>query len=223
MTSSRRRSLTLRTCTAAAALLLATACSGDGGGDEPTADGPDSTQTSEEPTEGEPTDEEPTDEEPTEEDGPRVTGDSYSYEVPQGWEDIIDTPEAKGADTFVRSTQPVGAFATNVNTVIAAGSGMGTLTEDLPQLPQVRKEFAQSAKTQTGVLPRPIEDTELDGSFAIGHTVDEFEGRGGTLTITQYATVRDDVSYVVTLTAAAADAENADAALKTVMESWNWE
>jgi hypothetical protein len=43
------------------------------------------------------------------------------------------------------------------------------------------------------------------------------------LTITQYATVRDDVSYVITLTAAAADAENADEALMTVMDSWTWE
>jgi hypothetical protein len=222
MIHSRRRSLTFRTCAATAALLLATACSGDGGGDEPTPDEPDSSETSEEPT-SEPTEEEPTDEEPTGTDGPRVTGDSYSYAVPEGWEDIIDTPEAEGADTFVRSTTPVGVFATNVNTVISAGSGLGTLTADTPRLRQVRKQFARSAKTQTGVLPQPIENAELDGSFAVGHTVDEFPGRGTTLTITQYATVRDDVSYVVTLTAAAADAENADAALMTVMDSWTWE
>jgi hypothetical protein len=230
MTSLRRRSVTLRTCAAAAALLLATACSGDGD-DEPTPDEPSSAQTSEEPTtepateptEDEPTEDEPTEEDPTAADEARVTGDSYSYAVPEGWEDIIGTPEAEGADTFVRSMAPVEGFATNVNTVISAGSGTGTLTPDLPQLPQLRNRFARLAKTQTGVLPKPVEDTELDGSFAIGHTVDEFAARGAVLTITQYATVRDDVSYVVTLTASAADAENADAALALVMGSWTWE
>lgn len=221
--------MTLRTCAATAALLLAAACS-DSTQDAPTPDEPTTSETSEEPADVDPTEEEPStepsEEEPTAEstdtDGPRVTGDSYSYAVPEGWEDIIDTPEAQGADTFVRSTSPVDGFATNVNTVIAAGSGLGTLTADLPQLQQVRNQFARSAKAQTGVLPHPVEDAELDGSFTIGHTVDEFAARGATLTITQYATVRDDVSYVVTVTAAAADAEGADAALRTVMESWTW-
>jgi hypothetical protein len=240
MLHSRRPSLILRTCAATAALLLATACSGDGGGEEPNTDVPDSSEeTSEErtteptseptsaptsaQTEEEPTEQEPTEEEPTVTDGLRVTGDSYSYAVPEGWEDIIDTPDAEGADTIVRSTTPVGVFATNVNTVISAGSGLGTLTADTPRLRQVRKQFARSTKAQIGALPRPIENTELDGSFAIGQTVDEYPGRGTTLTLTQYGTVRDDVSYVITLTAATADAENADAALMTVMDSWTWE
>ena len=201
---------------------MATACSGDAGGDEPSLDEPGNSQGSEgqttEPT-IEPTTEEPTDEVPDE---LRVIGDSYSYAIPKGWEDIIENPEADGADTFVRSTTSVGGFAANLNTVIAAGSGTGALTADTPHLRQLRKEFARSNREQTGVLPRPIADTELDGSFTIGHTVDEYGGRGTMLTMTQYATVRDDVSHVITLTAATADAEHADAALSTVMESWTW-
>lgn len=229
MTSSRRRSLTLRTCAATAALLLAAACS-DSTQDAPTPDEPTTSETSEEPADVDPTEEEPStepsEEEPTAEstdtDGPRVTGDSYSYAVPEGWEDIIDTPEAQGADTFVRSTSPVDGFATNVNTVIAPSS-ISTLTADTPRLQQVRAQFAKSTRTETGVLPQPIDDTEIAGSFAIGHTVEEFEAQGTTVTITQYATVRDSISYVITVTAATADADVADAAASTVIESWTWE
>ena len=212
MTSSRRRSFAIRTCTAGAALLLATACAGDAGDGEP--DEPDSSKTSE-PTE------EPT-EEPTGTGAPRVGGDGYSYAMPDGWEDITALPEVEDADTFVRSATP-SAFATNVNTTVRAEPGIDTLTADTPRLAQERNRFEEDLTDHTGVPPRPVEDTELDGSFTIGHTVDGFEAQGTTVTITQYMTVRDNVTYVITLTAAAADAESAGAALTTVMESWAWE
>jgi hypothetical protein len=199
-------SLTVRTCAAAAAVAVLAAC---GSSDELDTDPTpaESSETSEETTEA----------------GVQISGDGYSYAVPQGWEDAIDEPLAEGADTFVRAPEPVDEFVTNMNTVVSAAPGVEELQLDSPELEQVREQLATSAEGQTGVRPQPIEDAELDGSPAIGHRVDSFEAEGRTLTLTQYLTVRDEVSYVITVTASATDAEQADDAVRTVLGSWAWE
>jgi hypothetical protein len=153
----------------------------------------------------------------------RITGDGYSFEIPAGWEDVGDQQEAQGADTFVRAEDAVDEFRSNINTIVTEAPGVEDFQLDDPELEQLREQLATSTEGQTGVRPEPIDDLELDGTSAIGHHVDEFEAQGRTLTLTQYLVVRDEVSYTVTLTAASADAEAAEDAAESVVESWTWE
>ena len=214
MTRPRLSNAAVRTCAAATAAVILAACAdSDGLDDRPAAE--QSAETTETPTDA------PTDA-PTEAGG-EVVGDGYSYAAPDSWEQVVGEPLTEEADTFVRAVDPVEGFATNINVVVNEAPGIQELDLTSPTGRRMRENAASSTEASIGARPAPIEDAAIAGSPAIGQRVDSFELSGYTLTMTQYMTVRDEMSYVITLTAAAEDAEMAESALRTVLETWAWE
>lgn len=188
------------------------------------SDGPETSEATSEPTTeatAEPS--EPTESTGTTDAGDVIQGDGYSYTAPTGWEEATGDPAFEGADTLVRSAEPVDGFHSNVNTLITPAGGLGELVPGSAPLPLIRRQLARSTQGRTNVLPQPLEDAELDGSPAIGQQVDSFQSDGRSLTLAQYFAVRGDKSYIVTVTASVTDADAAEAAMQTVISSWAWQ
>ncbi|MGI8614326.1 MAG: hypothetical protein ACR2KL_10365 [Nocardioidaceae bacterium] len=144
-----------------------------------------------------------------------VSGTGYSYAVPDGWDDIINESEAQGADTFVRSTEVVDGFRTNINTVVNPAHGV-------TDLDTIRNEAATELEHTVGKRPSQIADITIAGERAIGQRA-QFTTSGIDITMTQYATVHNDQFVVMTVTSATADVSTAVQAAQTVVSSWSWQ
>jgi len=147
--------------------------------------------------------------------GGMIDGEGYTYAIPEGWEDVSDDPASAQADSAVRVSDTGGAFAANVNVIVTPGAGV-------TDIEPLREQFQQQIEGMVDSKVEAVEDITIAGEPAIGQTASRDQS-GETLTFTQYFVAHEENIFAITLTTPEADAANGDAALDSILSSWQWE
>lgn len=182
------------------------------GDDEPAAAPADPTTTSAEPSES------PSEPEPEPDDaGDRISGQGYSFAMPEGWEDGTERFQAISPllDTGAVDTDASQGFADNVN-VIRNDSfqEMG--------LDEAEQQFVAEAETVSEDV-QVRERTEIGGEAAIHISGRTAAGKAKVRT-EQYSLYHEDAWYIVTFSFAEnSDDATVDADVTAVLGSWQWE
>lgn len=182
------------------------------GDDEPAAAPADPTTTSAEPSES------PSEPEPEPDDaGDRISGQGYSFAMPEGWEDGTERFQAISPllDTGAVDTDVSQGFADNVN-VIRNDSfqEMG--------LDEAEQQFVAEAETVSEDV-QVRERTEIGGEAAIHISGRTAAGKAKVRT-EQYSLYHEDAWYIVTFSFAEnSDDATVDADVTAVLGSWQWE
>jgi hypothetical protein len=146
--------------------------------------------------------------------GETVSGDGYSYNLPEGWA-ISDDPTLVGqADTLAYNPADADGFADNVNVLLTPS---GEVTPDQVETQGVQ-EFKDSGSTDVVVDDR----VTIAGSES-AHLSGPLTNAGASYFIEQYYPSHDSQTYVVTFSFSDTTSE-ADRATVTdaVLASWQW-
>jgi uncharacterized lipoprotein YehR (DUF1307 family) len=167
-----------------------------------------------------------------EDESPRVNGTGYSYELPDGWEDVSDDAEfgAVGFNTdSVARGEPEEGFATNVN-VIRETSLAEELDIDeysraglrLLKHPEALGGEAREVFERIGAKDfSATEKVELDGEDA--RFTDYSSDQGGrALRLRVVSAIRAGTAYNITFTALRTHFEEEVDALQDLVGSWAW-
>lgn len=185
------------------------ACGSSDDLDEDDGAAPTSDATTSEPTEP-PGSTDPT----TEPEGEGVSGEIYTYAIPDGWQDASSDPSFAQADTAVRSAEPVDDFLTNVNVVVTPAQGV-------TDVQSLREQFASELQEVAQVTPEALPDATIDGVAALAQR-GRFTTQGVDVTAVQYLTIRADSFVVVTLTSSQAEVAAAQQTMDDLLTSWAW-
>jgi hypothetical protein len=172
-------------------------------------------------------------------DGDRVDGDGYTYEAPDGWNDVTEdlsdeeSLEFAGVrpDTIVADEAEDG-FATNVNVVAQQGMpanltsaafarvNMAALRD--PAGSNLPPEVAASIEALNVRDIRRTGAVDLDGEEVPGWEYLSTQ-RGQDLRLRAVLAIRDGAGYTITMTAMPGAFGDGSEALDEVLESWRWE
>ena len=145
--------------------------------------------------------------------GELITGDGYSYNVPDGW-GLPQQDGASGSDTIALDLTDDDGFSDNVNVLL---SPAGELTSD--QVEQAGPpELENSGASDVEVRPR----VGVAGEES-AHLTGLFTSNGVSYLIDQYYPTHDGQTYVVTFsfseTVSQADREDL---AESVLARWTW-
>jgi hypothetical protein len=145
--------------------------------------------------------------------GEVVTGDGYSYSVPEGWV-TQDTAIAPGTDSLALDESATGDFANNVNVVLSPN---GSFTAD--EVEDTAGEELESG----GATNVEIEDRVTVADSESAHISAEMVSGDVTYRVHQYYLTNDDQTYVVTFSygETVEDAAAIDTA-ESILASWSW-
>ncbi len=147
--------------------------------------------------------------------GETMTGDGYSYRVPEGWEYPEGGVPGFSPDTLAVDLTDADGFADNVNVII---SPAGAITPEQVETLGV-EELEQSGAVGVEVMPR----VTVGGSES-AHLQASLSSNGTAYWIEQYYATNGDQTYVITFsfsdTVASADR---DAVAGSVLASWTWQ
>jgi hypothetical protein len=146
-----------------------------------------------------------------------VSGTGYSTTVPSAWRDGSEAVEGS-------------AFRIDLIYGASGGSGFGSnlvVTRENPaavkgkKVEELEAQVRSSAAGAVGAkTPEPEDPTTLDGEDAIRWTLRR-EQSGTAIAQRQLIAIHDDALYTLTLSSAADDDEG-EALLQTVMDGWRW-
>lgn len=145
--------------------------------------------------------------------GALITGDGYTYNVPEGWE-LQDKSIAPGTDTAAADVTTTTDFADNVNVIL---SPAGALTPE-----QVEKMAAQELEA-AGASDVTVEDRVTFGGKESAHISAGMTASGATYRIHQYYGTNNDQTYIVTFSfgTQVADTEAVEVS-ESILASWTW-
>ncbi|KQQ05590.1 hypothetical protein ASG06_03210 [Rathayibacter sp. Leaf185] len=146
--------------------------------------------------------------------GVQVTGDGYSYSVPEGW-DIPDTdPSTIGADTLAADLTDTDGFSDNVNVVL---SPSGAVTPD-----QV-ETAGKDELTGAGATDVEVQDRVQVAGTESAHLSAALTSQGASYSIEQYYLTQDDQTYVVTFSfSPTVDDDAREDLSESILASWTW-
>lgn len=146
--------------------------------------------------------------------GVQVTGDGYSYAVPEGW-DIPDTDAASiGADTLAADLTDTDGFSDNVNVVL---SPAGAVT------PEQVEDAGVSELTGAGATDVEVQDRVRVAGTESAHLSGSLTAQGASYSIEQYYLTQDDQTYVVTFSfSPTVDDDAREDVAESVLASWAW-
>lgn len=146
--------------------------------------------------------------------GDLITGDGYSYTVPEGW--AVPEQEVSGfaPDTYVVDLQDADGFADNVN-VIASPAGL--LSADRVE------EAGVSELEAAGATAIEVKDRVLVAESEAVHVTASIETAGTAYALEQYYVSDDDQTYIVTFSfSESLAAADRDAIAGSVLVTWAW-
>ncbi|HEV7951670.1 MAG TPA: hypothetical protein VGP24_18055 [Glaciihabitans sp.] len=145
--------------------------------------------------------------------GPTISGDGYSYSVPEGWEEQ-DSSLAPGSDTVAIDLAATGDFANNIN-VIPSPSG----AFDADEVEEtVVAELEDAGASNVEVLDR-LTIAEAESA----HISADMSLEGVEYRVHQYYLTNDDQTYVVTFSYNVDESdEDAVEIAESVLASWSW-
>ncbi|WP_395641046.1 hypothetical protein [Pseudolysinimonas sp.] len=147
--------------------------------------------------------------------GELISGDGYTYNVPDGWGVPPETPSGFDPDTLAVDLADTDGFTDNINVLL---SPAGTITSD--QVESLGVDELEGAGA-TGVEVRPRVGIAGEES---AHLTALFTQGGVSYQIDQYYPTHDGQTYVVTFSFSETEteAEREDLA-ESVLASWAWE
>jgi len=153
-------------------------------------------------------------------DGDGVSGQGYTYELPEGWIDASDDPSAAGTptiDTVIAwGNQLQGSRANMIVETQAAGTATGP--EDL------KDTWVQTMTRATGgATPEDIDSITVDGQESIGVRFERDNGSGLEIVQIAHLMVNGDTAYAVTLSFQPQDESRVTEIFDDVIASWDFE
>lgn len=146
--------------------------------------------------------------------GDRISGEGYSYAIPDGWEEATDEVKKSQplVDTAVMNPEAQDNFRDNVNIVTATNS---ELAPDAVERSLVRELEGNDKFEDVTAQDR----VQIDGVEA-AQVWSKMKGMD--FNTVQFATFRDGRSYVVTYSSSAPHAEASERA-QEFLQGWSWE
>lgn len=147
-------------------------------------------------------------------DGDRVTGQGYSYTIPDGWEDVTTQvkKEQPLADTAVMSTDAVDGFRDNVNVIPASNRQMSA--------DQIERSLVNELSGSSDYEDVSGQDqVQIDGVEA-AQVWSQIKGRE--FSTVQFGAYHQGKSYVITYSSGADHAEASQRA-QEFLNTWSWE
>lgn len=150
-----------------------------------------------------------------------IVGDGYVYTIPSvGWQDALDEaaelPGAQNVDTFLILGSSV-EFAQSNIIVESLSAGGAEQVEDLENL------WKRNLAGSDGATPVDLEDRDIDGTRAIGVSIDDRLNNGG-VPIRQiaYLMVHEGNQYSIGLSLPASGDTTSETDFEAVLSSWRW-
>jgi hypothetical protein len=143
--------------------------------------------------------------------GEAITGDGYSYSVPEGWGVPEGTEKPAGVDTFAADLASTGTFASNVNVVLSPAGEVS--------LDQAESAGPGELETVGATDVQVLERTSIDGVEAahLSATVT------GSYLFDQYYASSNGQTYIVTFSVPDGTSEGDRTALAdSILGSWQW-
>lgn len=138
--------------------------------------------------------------------------DSFTIELPDGWEDAYELAEQEGVLLAAKEIERKDEFFTNV---------VVTEEEYVSNLTSAVEDAAEELAGEDGEYEL-LELAPVDGNRAPGYTLIR-DVQGSTIHQTQRWISHDGTLYVVTFSAIDSQAEEAAEALEEILASWSWQ
>lgn len=158
-------------------------------------------------------------EESEEPDGEVLQGTGYSYELPEGWNDISADVEAQDTSGTIDSVSAPGESLekTFANVIVESGPANGET-----DLEAARDQVATNLGGSVGVTPEEIDGPTVDGQESVGLQLTRKNATGIEVLQDAYVMVRDDVYYVIGFSRDSSKDEY-DEDLEEILASWTWD
>ncbi|NRG39314.1 hypothetical protein HRK28_00110 [Rathayibacter sp. VKM Ac-2835] len=146
--------------------------------------------------------------------GDTITGDGYSYSVPEGWGAPDADPATMGADTLAADLTDTDGFADNVNVVLSpAGEVSAEQVEDAG-VTELESAGATDVEANDRVVVAGAESAHLSANLTAS---------GATYAVEQYYVTDEGQTYVVTFSfSPTVDDDQREAVAESVLASWAW-
>jgi hypothetical protein len=155
------------------------------------------------------------DSESSESSGDTLSGDGYSYAVPEGWSDASDQGESQGVDSIVRADDEESGFHTNILVEVDPASGVTDPNA-------IKDQWTSNVGGAVGATPSPIDGATIDGQDAVGIRL-ETTAQGVDVVQVAYLAINDGKIYSIALSTAADTEDASNDTFDNLLGSWSWE
>jgi hypothetical protein len=151
--------------------------------------------------------------------GDTITGDGYSYALPEDWHDVTEdalSGNPPGAiDTVSAWGEQFNGAPANVIVEIGPASGVSDPEE-------LRSTWESNMAAATQATPEQIDDTEIGGETAIGTEIRRSNENGVDIVQVAYLTIHEGNAYSVALSTNANGEVEARGTFEALLGSWSW-
>ncbi|MDY0912948.1 hypothetical protein [Rathayibacter festucae] len=146
--------------------------------------------------------------------GDTISGDGYSYSVPEGWGAPDADPATMGADTLAADLTDTDGFADNVNVVLSPAGEVSADQVEGAGVTELENAGATDVEANDRVVVAGAESAHLSANLTAS---------GATYAVEQYYVTDDGQTYVVTFSfSPTVDDDQREAVAESVLASWAW-
>lgn len=146
-------------------------------------------------------------------DGELITGDGYSYRVPEGWATPEEPTPGFSPDTFAADLTDDDGFADNVNVLLSGGVAT----------PDQVEQFGTTELENAGAVEVAVQPRVTIAGAESAHLTASLTSDGVAYWIEQYYPTNDGETYVVTFSFSDALGDTDRVAIaESVLASWEW-
>lgn len=146
--------------------------------------------------------------------GETITGDGYTYVVPEGWAVPEQSVAGFDPDTLAADLQDTDGFADNVN-VLKSPAGLVT--------PDVVESAGVSELESVGATDITVNDRVTIAGSESAHLSASMTSEGTTYGVDQYYVSTDDQTYIVTFSFSdSVSAADRVATAESILVTWTW-
>ena len=158
--------------------------------------------------------------EPTTLSGEKLSGEGYTYELAEDWQDATDEAKGQDAPGTIDTVSIWGEKldGSQANLIVEASSGVGDA-----DLESLRPTWESNMSGASGSTPMEHDGTTIDGEEAIGAKFERDNTAGTAIVQIAYLTVHDGTAYSVILSTQQDKADDAMQAYDDLLGSWTWE
>jgi flagellar basal body-associated protein FliL len=152
--------------------------------------------------------------------GEKLTGQGYTYELPEDWNEATDEAKGQDAPGTIDTVSIWGEKldGSQANVIVEASSGVGDA-----DLESLRSTWESNMSGASGSTPMDYDGTTIDGEEAIGAKFERDNTAGTAIVQIAYLTVHDGTAYSVILSTQQDKADEAMRAYDDLLGSWTWE
>ena len=151
--------------------------------------------------------------------GDTITGDGYSYALPEDWHDVTEqalSGNPPGAiDTVTAWGEQFNGAPANV--IVEIGPAVGVSDPE-----ELRSTWESNMAAATQATPEQIDGTEIGGETAIGTEIRRSNQNGIDIVQIAYLTIHEGNAYSVALSTNADSEDEARGTFDELLSSWSW-